>query len=356
MSKELIIADLRSNCSYQGISTGHFVPVARMYQQIFKDSYSVKIAGGPVYTKYFNNSELIKLPNNVSGDSLKHKIKVLQNSLALFRSIKGKTLILQQSADFTSHLALALFYWGGAHVYLIRYSNEGISSKLRRIVYSLCKKKINGIICPNDIVGKAYKRPYVVVPDYIYIDKGVSLKTSTYKNPTKKYDFCIVGRIAEEKGVIEVASWLANKQFSIIIAGKTQTEELAIELQKICKKADNITLKLGYISDEEYNSILEQSRFAFMNYQGEYSRRSSGVVFDTLFAGVPVIGKRCKALEFIEQYEVGYLYDSLTKLTSIEIRELLQSNNEEKFYNNIIKYRNTHSQYLKLLLSFISSL
>lgn len=354
MTKELIIADLRSNCSYHGISTGHFVPVAKMYQQIFKNSYSVKIAGGPVYNKYFSDSELIKLPNNVSGDSLFHKIKVLQNSLTLFRCIKGKTLILQQSADFTTHLALALFYWGGAHIYLIRYSNEGISSWLKRVIYSLCKKKIDGIICPNDLVGKAYNRPYIVVPDYIYIDKATPLGTSPKKS-IKKYDFCIVGRIAEEKGIAEVARWIENKEFSIIIAGKAQTEELAFELQKICNNAKNITLKLGYVSDEEYNSILEQSKFAFMNYQGEYSRRSSGVVFDTLFAGIPVIGKRCKALNFIEQYGVGYLYDSLSSITPIEIRELLQKNYEEDFLNNIIKYRNTHKKYLELIIRFISS-
>lgn len=352
--QELIIADLRSNCSYQGISTGHFVPVARMYQQLFKSTFSVKIAGGPVYNKYFDESELIKLPNNVSGDSFKHKMKIFQNSLSLFKNIKGKILVLQQSADVTTHLALALFYWGGAHVFLIRYSNDGISSKLKELIYSVCRKKIDGIICTNEAVGKAYKRPYIVVPDYIYIDKDDN-RNGIKQDIPKKYDFCTVGRIAEEKGIVDVARWIANKEFSIIIAGKAQTEELATELQEACKNAKNIILKLGYISDEEYKTILDQSKYAFMNYQGEYSRRSSGVVFDTLFAGVPVVGKRCKALMFIEQFKVGYLYDSLDRLTAEELSALLENNTQTTYINNIIKYRHTHIQHHELLTEFIST-
>lgn len=41
---------------------------------------------------------------------------------------------------------------------------------------------------------------------------------------------------------------------------------------------------------------LEASKYAILNYSGEYSNRSSGVVFDTLFNGVPVIGKKCQYL------------------------------------------------------------
>ena len=354
MKPELIIADLRSNCSYQGVSTGHFVPVAKMYYQLFSDSYSVKIAGGPVYERYFKNSEIIRLPNNVSGDSWKHKIKILQNSLKLFRVIKGKTIIFQQSSDVTTHLALALFYWGGAKVYLIRYSNDGISSKFKQFIYLLCRNKIDGIICTNEVVGLAHKRKYIVVPDYIYIDKEVAGHTNKIETQ-KKYDFCIVGRIANEKGIVEVARWIANLDFSIIIAGKPQTEELAQELQDACKNADNITLKIGYITDEEYQSILNQSKYAFMNYQGEYSRRSSGVVFDTLFAGVPVIGTKCKALSFIEQYEVGYLYDSLDNFDTKTVMKLLDESERSAFYNNIIKYRKTHVQFRERLTEFISS-
>lgn len=354
MKPELIIADLRSNCSYQGVSTGHFVPVAKMYYQLFSESYSVKIAGGPVYERYFKNSEIIRLPNNVSGDSWKHKIKILQNSFKLFRVIKGKTIIFQQSSDVTTHLALALFYWGGAKVYLIRYSNDGISSKFKQFIYFLCKNKIDGIICTSESVGLSYKRKFIVVPDYIYIDKEIDGHTKKIETQ-KKYDFCIVGRIAKEKGIVEVAKWIANRGFSIIIAGKTQTDELAQELQVTCRNAENITLKLGYISDEEYLSILHQSKYAFMNYQGEYSRRSSGVVFDTLFAGVPVIGTKCKALSFIEQYEVGYLYDSLDNFDTKTVKKLLDESERSAFYNNIIKYRKTHVQFRERLTEFISS-
>lgn len=347
---ELIIADIRSHCSNQGISTGHFIPVARMYLELFRESLQVKIAGGPVYNHYFDKKDLVELPYNVCGDSLKHKIKALYNSFQLFQRSKGKTIIFQQSADVTTHLAIAFLYWGKSKIYLIRYSNTGINSTLKRVIYSLCKHKVYGIICPNNEVGESYKRPYLVVPDYIYLgDEDKKKDTAT----EKKYDFCIVGRIAEEKGVVEVAKWIAGKNHSLIIAGKPQTEQLTKELTNECQGKLNITLKLGYISDEEYNHILTHSRYAIMNYQGEYSIRSSGVVFDTLFAGVPIIGRRCKALDFIEKYKVGQLFEKIDDLSDANLKSLLLNENRLSKINCIKEYRQTHAKYKKDLMDYI---
>ena len=350
--QSLIIADLRSNCSYQGISTGHFVPVARMYKHLFEDSFDVKIAGGPVYQKYFNCEDLITLPNNVCGDSFFHKIRILQNSLKLFRYVRGKTLVLQQSSDVTSHLALALLYWGGANVYLIRYSSSGINSLLKKAIYNLCRYKINGVICPNEEVGRSYGRPFCVVPDYIYTGNEINAEKESTNLEYKKYDFCIIGRLAKEKGVIESARWIAKCGLKAIIAGKTQTEDFALEIHKVCRGVDNIELRLGYLSEEEYRRILRESKYALLNYQGEYSIRSSGVVFDTLFSGLPVVGTKCKALLFVEEKKLGFLYNSIEELDSA-IEGLMSDSERKKYLENIDGYRFTHQYYKKQLLLFL---
>lgn len=346
---KLYIADIRSNCTYNGISTGHFVPVAKMYQQLFAKDAEVVISGGPVYQQYFKEEELLVLPNNVSGDSFKHKLQTFQNARKLFKEAKGQTIVLQQSSDVTSHIALALFYHGGSNLYMIRYSNAGIASRFKRFIYSLCKHKVDGIICPNKEVGKAYGRPYCVVPDYIYTGNVSNVET----HKEKKYDFCMVGRIAEEKGIVEVAQKLAGTKYKVIIAGKTQTEELADRLHRACDGAENIDLRIGYVSDEDYHDILASSKYTILNYQGEYSRRSSGVVFDTLFAGVPVIGQRCTALQFIEDYKVGYVYDSLAELSTETLDSLLTDTAVVEYRCNIETYRETHKKHKENLIKFI---
>lgn len=354
---DIIIADLRSNCSYKGLSTGHYIPVAKMYQELFKEECNVFVAGGPVYESSFSKDGFIKLPFNVSGDSVFHKLKLFCNSICLFTKAKGRTIILQQSSDVTTHLALALFYWGGSKLFLIRYSCHGINSKLKQFIYTLCRYKIDGIICPDQRVADAYKRPHIIVPDYIYVDKARAVTPLPFSD--KKYDFCMIGRISEEKGIVEIAEILAKHDYKTIIAGKPQTQELADKLRQICQNSSNIELVLDYISDEQYYQYLNDSKYTILNYKGEYSERSSGVVFDTLFAGVPVIGCRCKALQFIEANSVGCLYDSSIDLftqkdNGLYLYDTLFDNGRYfKYLENIERYRDSHTTYARNLIKFV---
>lgn len=357
MNKGLIIADLRSN-NNAGKCTGHYIPVAKMYQELFKKECNVFVAGGPVYENSFSKDTFIKLPFNVSGDSFFHKLKLFFNSICLFTKAKGRTIILQQSSDVTTHLALALFYWGGSRLFLIRYSCHGIDSVLKQFIYTLCRYKINGIICPDQRVAEAYKRPHIIVPDYIYIPKANTIPPLPYSD--KKYDFCMVGRISEEKGIVEIAEILAKRNYKTVIAGKPQTQELADKLSQICKNCPQIELVLDYISDAQYLQYLNDSKYTILNYKGEYSERSSGVVFDTLFAGVPVIGCRCTALQFIETNNVGYVYESAEKLFSSRNEEtclcdvLFKEAQYNLYLDNIRKYRDTHVNFAKNLIEFIT--
>lgn len=357
---DYIIADLRSNCSYKGISTGHYIPVARMYQELLKDSGNIYVAGGPVYEASFRSECFIKLPYNVSGDSIAHKIRLFINSFYLFRKGKRKTIVLQQSSDVTTHLAIALFYWGGSRLFMIRYSCEGLNSIFKKLIYKLCKNKIDGIICPTQQVADVYERPHIIIPDYINIPSTNTVNASPSSYADKKYDFCMIGRIAKEKGIVEIAKELINHNYKTIIAGKPQSQELADELYNICKNHPQIELVLDYISEEQYNHYLRNSKYTILNYSGEYSERSSGVVFDTLFAGVPVIGCRCKALQFIETNEVGYIYNSSGELFRIGadgtcLYDTMFDENRHRLYiENIKKYKETHIIHAKNLTEFIT--
>lgn len=346
--EKIYISDIKSNVN-NGKSTGHYIPVAKMYQRIFQQD-NVIVAGGPIYKKYFDESELLSLPYNISRTSLLNKIKTMKNCIRLFNAAKGNTIILQQSSVITSFIGILLFYHSKSKLYLIQYSNECLKSKTGRFLYRLIKNKINGIICPTDNLGKMFDRPYCVVPDYIYT-KEKNQERIAYKDFEKtKYDFCILGRIAPEKGVIESAQKLAKTKYKILIAGRAQTKDLEYKLRRICSDANNIDLILDYISDEQYIQYLNQSKYALLNYQQTYSERSSGVVFDMLFNDVPVIGKECFTLNFIREENLGYLYSCLDNFSP----ELVM--HKELYYRyivNINSYRKKHAKLMKKLKNFI---
>ena len=170
--RRLIIADIKSP-NFMGKCAGHFFAVAHNYYGLFHDNIETLVAGGPVYKQQFDK-ELLSLPNDVllCGESkLKNKWKYFQNARNLFHKAIGDTIVIQQGGVITSFLAIAMFYHRQSKLFLIQYSNEGLRSFLGRMLYKLCKSKIDGIICPNDMVSKVYERPYCVVPDYIYLDR-----------------------------------------------------------------------------------------------------------------------------------------------------------------------------------------
>lgn len=346
----LIIADIKSP-NNKGISTGHFFAVADNYYKMFSAKVKTLIAGGPIYSSRFDDSQLLHLPNDVmlSGETLiKSKLKYMQNSWMLFKQAKGDTIIVQQGGVLTSFITIALFYHRKSRLFLIQYSREGVDSKLKKLLYSIVKHKIDGIICPNRMVGEAYARPYCVVPDYIYIGDSSRQPMKTYKD--KKYDFCMIGRISPEKGIVNVARLLCNTKYKVLIAGKPQNDELAKSLHDICDDSSNIVLRLDYVSDADYLDYLNDSRYAILNYSGEYSKRSSGVVFDTLFNGVPVIGCRCSALQFIEDRGLGMLCGDIMQFNP-EI--VLNEEFHEECLNNIASYKKSHEQYKKELWEFV---
>ncbi len=339
---KVIIADILSN-TINGKQTGHYFALARNYLEIFGEDCLV--AGGPVYKQAFSTKELIVLPNdNIEGDGLlKLRCKTFANARYLFKVAKKDIIVLQQCTTITTFICLLLFCSRNTKVFFIQYNQSGLRHVIGRFLFKIVKKKIIGVICPNDQVGKAYGLPYCVVPDYIYTNKA-PYESKPYSE--KKYDFCMIGRISDEKGIIEVAKLLVNTSFRVLIAGRPVTEQLKTELVLACGNATNIKLHLDFISEVDYKRYLQESRYTILNYQGEYSKRSSGVVYDTLFAGVPVIGCKCNALKFIEDNELGTLYENIEEF---DFNSVLNNLQYDVYLNNIRKYRQSH-QYFKYIL------
>lgn len=347
MKTDFVIADINSPHT-NGKIYGHYVPVARMYSAIFEQVGNVFISGGAPYGNYFAENQFICLPYSVNGTNFKHRVQNLLNCRSLFLHSRGKIVIMQQCRDVLCHLGIALFKKNDTKVFIIRYSNKSINNKIKKFIFNLCKNKIDGLICPTDKLGNEYGVRYLAVPDYIYLGKNESTNTVSFEDKT--YDFCIVGRIAPGKGVAEAARKLAGTKYKVIIAGKPENELLKKELIAICKDADNIDLRLGFVPVEDYDKYHKDSKYTILNYDGEYSVRSSGAVFDTIFAGVPIVGRRCESLQFIEDYGIGYIYDDIDDFNP---ENVMKESMYDKYLQNINSYRLTHKEYQKNLVDFI---
>lgn len=308
--KRLIIADVKSR-NDKGKSFGHYVPVAHNYLDLYKEYCNIKIAGGPIYKSSFNNNEYFSLPYDfVPGlNWVRNKWRVLMNCRYLFKhTLKEDIIIIQESALVTAILGIALFAKNKRNIYLISYDTDAVSSFFKRIIYNCAKFKIKGILCPNKYVADAYKLPNCIIPDYIYTKNFIN---ASVQIQNKKYDIAIIGGIVPDKGVVEAAKYLAKKtNYKILIAGRAD-EQTARELNNICILSQNIELRIGFVSADDYCTYIRSARYCMLNYQGCYKDRSSGVVLDIIFNGTPIIGHRCKALNFIENENIGYLFDHL---------------------------------------------
>lgn len=349
--RKLIIADIKSN-NNGGICTGHYYALAQNYLDTFSDVTEVKIASGPMYLRKFDCREMILLPcDYVAGENkLKNVWRMLRNGWSLFRQVnKNDVIVIQQSQPAMIMFTLLLTCFRKAGVFQIQYSEEPMNRLYYRFMISLKRKYIKGTLCPNETVGKAYRVPYLVVPDYFYNEKEQMRPPIEYAN--RKYDFCSVGRIAYDKGVADAAEALAGKSFTYLIAGTPQVKTEEERIVRSSMANSNIITDLSYISNEKYVDYIRNSRYCIMNYSGSYSERSSGVVLDVLFTGVPIVGKRCKALKFVEDMNLGVLYDDINQ---IDFDYLLNQEHYKVFLESIAMYKKSLTVHKERAIEFFS--
>lgn len=311
--KRVVIADI-SSIKLNESNFGHYGKVASMYKKLFKsDDADVMIAGGPVYRTRAVESERIDLPYDFELECGKSKFQTFLmkigsviNGISLFSKLNND-IVICQPYSFPSWMISILFAKRITDIYLIEYKDER-HNRLNKFLYNLVKKRIKGIICPNDVVGKAYDLPYITVPDYIVTERKIRDEQIAYK-----YDFGMVGIMSLGKDIDDVIQSFANTKYKVIIAGYFNDLQRYESFVRRC--TPNITIINKYLSDDEYNCILKSTKYMLLPYNKKYSAASSGVVFDILFNGRPLITRDFLNFHFVKEYGVGILYtESIAEL------------------------------------------
>lgn len=348
MAKRVIIADI---CSMviDGNAVGHYFTVAQNYFDIFKDICEVKIAGGPIYKKKFNIENLLLLDCNAESNcsSIENKYRELRNLHQLFNLCRDDVIIFQSSAVSTVYVGIAL--WAKKQdIYMIQYNTMSLNSVIKRFIYKTVEKKIKGVICTDELIGRSYHVPYIVVTDYIYT--GNQNGQSFVSFDSKKYDFGVFGIITKDKGILEVVEYFAKTNYHIIVAGYPADEELGEELKRVCRNVKNIDLKLQYLNEDEYINGIKDCKYCILNYSGAYSEHSSGVIYDILFNGTPVIGKMCKALKAVDEFKTGSVYE---RIEDLNLDSFMDKNIYKEYCQNILLFKRAQDKYVNNVKLFV---
>lgn len=346
----IIVADICSICA-NNQSAGHYFAVAQNYLDMFKASEEVRVAGGPVYSERFAQN-LMRLPynHNVGETKLAEKWHELMNCRALCRAVeKGDILIMQSIALVTAFVGLLLFLHTSCRLFFIQYNTESINSPLKRWLWHLLGAKVRGVIGTFPEIAQAYGKPYILVPDYIYTTE---YPVSFPKFNEREYDICMVGNIYRDKGTAEALRSIIGKGMRIVVAGKVGEPDLEPEIRALAQTDDMVDLQLGYLTDNDYHAILADSKYCILNYRGIYNAHSSGVVYDALFHGTPVLATNTASTRMVKEYGLGISYDNVNDL---DVGKLLDAACYVKCQARIAQYLQQQHKIVSQLSDFVHS-
>lgn len=339
----IVIADIASIRVDSNIF-GHYGKIAQMYYNMFQEKYYVKISGGPIYST-MSNFTLLPYDHTLEEmrglyGQLKFKLHCIINGLQLFKRNKN-SIIFCQPYSFFSWMISIILSPKKSKLFLIEYKNE-LTSSLDRILFGLAKRKIDGILCPNSKIGDKYRLPYFCVSDYVY-DK------EDYPIFEKKcqYDFGVFGIMSSGKDIKHVIKTFAGTKYRVLIAGYCggRYEDF------IKESASNITIIDKYLSDEEYSDSIRRTKIVILPYKDDYKNQSSGVVYDVLFRGKPVLTRKYDNFKFINSYHVGETYDKT--IDEIDLDLMVQKAQSGWYYEQVKKFITQNRNQIKDLEHFI---
>lgn len=308
--KKLIVADI-SSFSCDGKLIGHWPVSAAMYQKILKNDFNTYVAGSELYKLYISE-KCIALPY---GFDVLHKLSVKERIEKVLREIKNCRLLLASDAEiilFQSSGFVSMLYClltaskkviGSKKIFFIQYSYQ-CDGRIKSFLYKYAKRNITGLITSTNKVGKQYDISYVSIPDYIYIGDFEEKDEEKFL-----YDFCMVGTMNDSKDIEMIIDTFAKYQkYKVKIAGFFQDKS---RFQRLLEKATfNIELIDCYLTEEEFKSIIKNSRYCLLPYKKVHDIATSGVIYDYLFQNRPVIYRYSENFDFVEKYGAGLAYQN----------------------------------------------
>lgn len=286
-------------------------------QNVLKDTFQIRLACSTEYQKYLSG-DFLTVHSNPSADQMNFlkRIRALANQFKTMRIIlRHESDIIVLQAGFLPVILLTIGtirkkYLINKKIYLTIYSDQisgpGFKSWIKRVLFKLCKKRLAGIITGIDQLGQLYGVPALIIPDYF----GREVKEVPGQTKEFAYDVAMVGIISDEKDVEAVVDIFAGTELKVIIAGRFNSQERYRNLLKRLGKSSNISILNGYLDEDEYLSIIRNSRYIILPYKSK-RLQSSGVYYDSLLQLRPLLVSDAPFFADVEKNGIGYRYSTL---------------------------------------------
>ncbi|MCR5209319.1 MAG: hypothetical protein K6C99_03805 [Lachnospiraceae bacterium] len=215
-----------------------------------------------------------------------NKLRMFANIRMVLRNSPGKKVWFFNT-EYYLMLYLALFGNGGKEIYIttfmegFRAGKNGRFAYFKQKIFEKAQKKIKLIIATGP--GYEFKNAEsVFIPDYIY-DPGLYEKFRKDKNDRelKKYAVCL-GTMNPEKQLEEMVEAFTRTGYPLIVAGFFYDKDRLLKLRQMA--GDNVDIRDGYLSKDEYLDLLAGAEFAVLPYSpDQYSNQTSGVLQEAVF-------------------------------------------------------------------------
>jgi glycosyltransferase involved in cell wall biosynthesis len=168
--------------------------------------------------------------------------------------------------------------------YLQKFApSYSLKSRIKNFFYEQGIKRVHKIVTANrNLQFDAEKTVYI--PGYFYDPKIYS----RYQTTKKIIRVLCIGTMHETKDLEGIVEIFKKVNIPLLIVGKFHDEKRLHDL--LGRAPDNVTIIDKYTTFDEYYKFISESKYVILPYKQEfYSRRTSGVLIETIFLGsIPI--------------------------------------------------------------------
>ncbi len=288
MGKRIVMAEYQGRCDEEGTAVGHAPKVLEEYAGFLRPEFEPRIFAPRCVLKACGEPGrrgAKVLPHHIVMKAHPSFFEKIANKLRMFANIRivlkqaGNDTVWFFNTEFYLCLYLAIFGNGGKRIVFTTFKEhyDGGPGGIKQKIFERAQKRVELIISAGEDF-RFKNAQSIYLPDY-YCDESVF---GAYREPERRPGAVCLGTMGAEKQLEEMVKAFSRMDFPLTVAGRFYDRERVKCLKKLA--GDNITIRDGYLSREEYLQLLGRASHVVLPYAPEqYGSQTSGVLQEALF-------------------------------------------------------------------------
>jgi glycosyltransferase involved in cell wall biosynthesis len=212
----------------------------------------------------------------------------------------------------------------------------------------LRSNSVLAILLEDSTLSKIASRGYKTcrIPAYAYPEPSAELPSG--KHRSDRFTMSSVGTINKGKNIdflLDVIQKHKPEFFVYRISGNPRGsygEEIVRRTANL--RISTLETNFGYLSDEQYWQEISTADFILIPYERSREGQSSGVMFDAMKCGTPIIAADIEPFKmYVEKYKIGVLYEEGNEDDLLEAMRTAHERGKGFFDEAIRSFREEHS-------------